>query len=230
MAKIIYVAHEVSGDVEGNIKRILAICRRLHTKEVIPFAPYLTALQYLDDADAEERELGIRANAEFFRRGTIDEVGVFGRKVSRGIFGEFELALQYGIPIKAYNKRLATDVRYALDGLKRGIVLMKYMAAERKLQNGNTLFIRRDKSDDLVFAESQTIRDPKTSKDVTRFTPIFVYWDELFDGWHVIDKACKNKPKEEQLSLRQKVYDSLTRLYEQKTPMQRVQLDELVRN
>lgn len=53
MVKVVYVSHEISGDVDGNVRKVLEICRRLHTKDVIPIAPYLVALQYLDDYSLE---------------------------------------------------------------------------------------------------------------------------------------------------------------------------------
>lgn len=226
MAKIMYVAHEVSRDVDGNIKNILDICKRYHTREIIPFAPYLVALQYLDDRSLEERSLGIEVNYEFFRKGTIDEVGVFGSRVSRGIFGELELAFRFGIPIKSYDKRVEAEVRYALSGLRKGICLMKYLVAERKMDNGNTLFLRHDKND-LVFIESDTLIDSETGKDMTRFIPSITLWDELFDGWSLINKRCENLHLPEQKLFKERMFDKLTGMY-QKRELYRNNLDAIL--
>lgn len=221
-----YVAHEVSRNVDGNIKNILDICKKYHTRDVIPFAPYLVALQYLDDRSIEERTLGMEANAEFFRKGTIDEVGVFGSRVSRGIFGELELAFRLGIPINSYDKRVEAEVRYALLGLKRGICLMKYLVAERKIDNGNTLFLRHDK-DDLVFIESDTLIDSETGKDMTRFIPSITLWDEFFDGWFLVNKKCENLHFTEQRSFKERIFDNLTEIY-QNRGLYRNNLDALL--
>lgn len=110
MAKLIYIAHQVSGDIKANVKSILEICREIHTSEIIPFAPYLVALQYLDDTVSEERELGIKANRECFRRGIIDEVWVCGPKISKGMKKEVKLALENNIPIYCYNPSLQPEL------------------------------------------------------------------------------------------------------------------------
>lgn len=80
--RLVYVAHPVAGKskeaVKENIKKILKICREIHSEDVIPFVPYLAALHYLDDSKPEERAKGIAVSKECFRRGIIDEVWVFG--------------------------------------------------------------------------------------------------------------------------------------------------------
>lgn len=220
MAKIMYVAHEVSGDVEGNVRKILDICRRAHTNDVIPFAPYLSVLQYLDDSYPEDRALGLEANAEYFRRGLIDEVGVFGSRVTTGIFGELELALQLGIPVKACDPRVKVDVRYALTGLRGGKTLFKHLAAERRLANGNPLFFKRDAhSGDIVLCESDVFIDPETGKDVSQFVPTVVSWEEILDGWSFLDARCSQLPRDEVVRFRSRTYDGLARLYEERQPL-----------
>lgn len=96
--KIVYIAHPISGDVEGNILKVLSICKKYHTAKVLPFAPYIVPLQYLDDKKKEERERGIKANIELFERGLIDELWVFGKPTS-GMKEEIELAQRLKIPI-----------------------------------------------------------------------------------------------------------------------------------
>jgi len=106
--KIVYIAHQVGGDVEANMKAILAICNKIHREnsDIIPFAPYLVACQYLSNDMVEERELGIQANIEFFKRKTMDEVWLCGPTISPGMKQEIKLAEKYGIPIKFYNPAL----------------------------------------------------------------------------------------------------------------------------
>lgn len=109
--KIVYIAHPVGGNVKENIKKILQICHRVHTnkKEVIPFAPYIVALYYLNDEILEERKLGMLANQEHFKRKTMDEVWLCGDKVSDGMKAEIKLAIKYKIPIKIHNPKLKKD-------------------------------------------------------------------------------------------------------------------------
>lgn len=106
MAKLVYIAHPIAGDVEDNVKRVLEICKRVHTKDTVPMAPYLVAVQYLNDHLEEERELGIAANVEHFKRKVMDETWLCGPKISSGMKKEIELCLEHDIPIVCYNKEL----------------------------------------------------------------------------------------------------------------------------
>lgn len=99
--KTVFIAHPISGDIKGNVARVLAICEKIHSKEIIPVAPYLVSLQYLDDEIIEDRELGILANLECFRREYIDELWLYGDKISKGMKQEIKLARKLRIPIKA---------------------------------------------------------------------------------------------------------------------------------
>lgn len=97
--KTVFIAHPVSGDIQGNVRRVLDICKKVHSENIIPVAPYLVSLQYLNDGAAEDRELGIAANLEAFHRGYIDELWLFGERVSAGMEQEVRLALELGIPV-----------------------------------------------------------------------------------------------------------------------------------
>ena len=97
--KVVFIAHPVSGDILGNVKRVLEICKSVHTKDIIPVAPYISSLQYLNDDITEDRELGIEANLEAFHRNYIDELWLFGERISKGMKQEILLAQELGIPI-----------------------------------------------------------------------------------------------------------------------------------
>jgi len=97
--KTVFVAHPIAGDIEGNMKKVLAICEQIHSKEIIPIAPYLVSLQYLNDEVVEDRQLGIDANHECFRRGYVDELWLFGDRISEGMKGEILLAREMNIPV-----------------------------------------------------------------------------------------------------------------------------------
>lgn len=97
--KTVFIAHPVSGDIPGNVAKILKICREVHDEGTIPVAPYLVSLQYLDDNVPTERDLGIGANLETFHRGYIDELWLFGEIISTGMEQEVKIALSLGIPI-----------------------------------------------------------------------------------------------------------------------------------
>lgn len=103
--KTVYIAHPIAGDVAGNITKVLDILKRETTRDVCPVAPYLVALQYLNDGDDEQRALGMEMNEEFFRRKFVDELWCYG--FSAGVRREIELASETGIPIVL---KLDTDV------------------------------------------------------------------------------------------------------------------------
>jgi hypothetical protein len=97
--KTVFIAHPISGDIQANMKRVLDICEHIHTTTVIPVAPYLVSLQYLNDEVVEDRELGVEANLECFHRRYVDELWLFGDRISTGMRQEILLAQELNIPI-----------------------------------------------------------------------------------------------------------------------------------
>lgn len=108
--KRIFVAHPISGDIEGNHRRVVAICARIHTKYRIPYAPYLVSLLYLDDTEIEDRRLGMEANHEMLRSGFITELWLYGRRISNGMWAEIKLARKAGIPVIAKTRGTQRDL------------------------------------------------------------------------------------------------------------------------
>lgn len=108
--KTVFIAHPIAGDVKRNVAKVLKICQEVHTKEIIPVAPYLVALQYLDDEAVEDRELGIEANHECFHRRYVDELWLFGDRISTGMWQEMRLAREMGIPIIAKTEGTLRDL------------------------------------------------------------------------------------------------------------------------
>ncbi len=117
MPKLIYIAHPIGGDVEGNVERVLRICRAIHIqkRDIIPFAPYIASLKYLDDTIPEERELGMLANRELFLRKAMDEMWLYGSKISIGMAREVQLCIEHKIPMRCGNP----DLAHTLDILVR---------------------------------------------------------------------------------------------------------------
>lgn len=97
--KTVFIAHPIAGDIEANMKKVLEICERVHNKNIIPVAPYLVSLQYLKDEVVEDRQLGAEANLECFRRGYVDELWLFGDRISSGMKEEIFLAKKLGVPV-----------------------------------------------------------------------------------------------------------------------------------
>jgi hypothetical protein len=110
--RVVYIAHPISGDIEGNIQRVLAICKEIHlkSKNIIPMAPYVTVLQYLDDTKPRQRKLGFAANRILFERGGFDELWLCGEKISSGMKEEVEWCVELNIPVICYSANLTEEL------------------------------------------------------------------------------------------------------------------------
>lgn len=99
--KIVYIAHPISGDIKGNLEKIRQIVRQINVErpDVVPFAPYWLDCHALDDNNLDERRRGIANDKEYFRRRVMDEVWVFGDRLSNGMAAEIDLASEFGIPV-----------------------------------------------------------------------------------------------------------------------------------
>lgn len=101
--KVAYIAHPISGDIQGNLKKIVEIGRKINLEELetVPFAPYYFDCHSLDDRIKEERERGIKNDIDLMRKGFIDEVRLYGDRISNGMRHEIELANELGIKVIA---------------------------------------------------------------------------------------------------------------------------------
>ncbi|WP_256013178.1 DUF7768 domain-containing protein [Desertivirga xinjiangensis] len=99
--KVAYIAHPVGGNIFANIEAILQIAKQINFSEpeTVPHSPYITDVLYLDDSDPDQRNRGMKNNFALFHKGFIDEVRLYGPRISAGMKAEVELALQLGIPV-----------------------------------------------------------------------------------------------------------------------------------
>src|SRR5215217_1678802 len=99
--KVVYIAHPISGDIQLNISKVLGIVKSLNMSnyDIVPFAPYLVDVQALNDDIPEERARGFENNVALFKNGAIDEVWLYGDRISPGMKFEINLAEDLGIPI-----------------------------------------------------------------------------------------------------------------------------------
>lgn len=99
--KVVYIAHPIGGDVENNIKKVIAICRDVNLTElnVIPFVPYLSDLYALDDSKPEERERGLKNGLFLLKRSFIDEIWLYGDRISNGMRHEINISIMCGIKV-----------------------------------------------------------------------------------------------------------------------------------
>ncbi len=100
--KIVYIAHPIGGDIKNNLSKIIDIIRQINLEEpeIIPFAHYWVDCHALNDNIEIERNRGIKNDVEFFNRKIIDELRLYGDKISKGMKAEISLCHRLGIPIK----------------------------------------------------------------------------------------------------------------------------------
>ena len=110
--KTVYPAHPIGGDVENNVKLIRKIVRMLHfTPGIMPVAPYMVDVQgVLDDDIPSERAMGLATATEYFKRGMIDEVWLYGPRISNGMRAEVLFAWDIGIPVRAITSETKRDL------------------------------------------------------------------------------------------------------------------------
>ena len=88
---------EQEKDLDRNLETARRACEMAVENGYIPLAPHLYFSQFLSDADAGERELGIRFGNEWLDE--CDELWVFGTRVTEGMAREIALAEEKGIPV-----------------------------------------------------------------------------------------------------------------------------------
>ena len=97
-----YICSPYAGDVAANIEAARRYCRFAVETGYIPIAPHLLFPQFLNDADPDERELGL-----FFGNALMSkcsEVWVFGSRISAGMKAEINRAKW-----KSYRLRYFTE-------------------------------------------------------------------------------------------------------------------------
>lgn len=106
MNKIVYIAHPIGGDVKENLEKVRIIVRAMNLlhPSIVPFAPYWVDCHALDDDNPIERARGIANDEVWFDRKIIDELWLFGNRISSGMLGEINKAIKNNIPILAMSK------------------------------------------------------------------------------------------------------------------------------
>ena len=106
--KICYIAHPIGGDVEKNLASLREIVRAINFNfpEVLPFCPYYSDVVSLDDSKGNERNRGIKNNEFLLNKGFIDELWLFGERISNGMQGEIDIAKKMGIKIVSKSENI----------------------------------------------------------------------------------------------------------------------------
>lgn len=99
--KIVYIAHPIGGDIEGNLADLRRIVRKINLEyhDVVPFVPYYVDIVSLDDNNTEERARGIANGTAILKSGIVNEVWLAGQKISVGMQAEAAIAKELGIVV-----------------------------------------------------------------------------------------------------------------------------------
>ncbi len=97
---LVFICSPFRDDTETNAHRARAYCSLASRQGCIPFAPHLLFTQFLDDAKADERKMGMYMGAEMLR--LCDELWAFGEP-TEGMAAEIELAERMGIPVRHHD-------------------------------------------------------------------------------------------------------------------------------
>lgn len=87
--------------MENNLAKIRGIVRHINLTEddVVPFVPYYVDIVCMDDSIPEERSRGIKNDTHILKSGMVDELWLFGDRISHGMKDEIDLARARGIRI-----------------------------------------------------------------------------------------------------------------------------------
>jgi hypothetical protein len=93
MKKPVFIAHQLSGNLEANLQSAKMWCRwAIFVRDINPIAPYLTLMAILDEKDKNERDIGLGLGDEYIP--TCDELWICGPKPSTDsyVWEEVEIA------------------------------------------------------------------------------------------------------------------------------------------
>lgn len=94
--KMVYIASPLRGDYNANIKNAVQYCRLATERRVMPLAPHIIFSQWCNDTIPEQRGQGLQLGLALLEKA--DELWVMGEKISEGMLGEINFAMEHGIP------------------------------------------------------------------------------------------------------------------------------------
>ena len=117
--KNIYVCSPLSGNIQRNTEKARLFAKHVAENGGIPLAPHITGL--FDDTKPEERKMGLEYGIDLLK--SCNEVWVFGDRVSDGMRGEIEHAIENDIPVFHINERTFERSDFDIEALEQKTVL-----------------------------------------------------------------------------------------------------------
>lgn len=120
---IAYIAHPIGGDVEGNLARIREIVKHINsTTNVVPLVPYYSDVASCDDNDPLMRARCIRNDHAIIASGIVNEMWLYGDKISKGMFDEVVLALKHKIRVVPQTIGTAKGITEIYETILKGTI------------------------------------------------------------------------------------------------------------
>jgi len=116
--KIVYIAHPVgSPSVFENLEKIKEIVHALNLarRDIVPFVPYMTDCMVLDDTDPKQRNRGMGNNRAILETGMVNEIWLYGDRISEGMLAEINICQRLKIHIIA----MTAKTRLALEEINK---------------------------------------------------------------------------------------------------------------
>ncbi len=101
---IVYICSPLRGDVTTNLRNARKYSRFAVKQGYLPLAPHLLFPQFLNDADENEREVGIYMGLVLLTK--CKELWVFGDRLTEGMTRELKRAKWRGITIRYFSEDL----------------------------------------------------------------------------------------------------------------------------
>lgn len=98
---LVYICSPYSGDVQVNVELARRFCAHAVTRHVIPLAPHLHYPQFMDDTDADARELTMFFNRILLAK--CEALWVYTERVSPGMRAEIDWAHHLEIPVTYFD-------------------------------------------------------------------------------------------------------------------------------
>lgn len=101
---LVYVCSPYAGDIENNVSNARKYARFTVEQNGIPVVPHLMYPQFMNDKNANDRELAGHFN--YVLLGKCDELWVFGGVISKGMSHEIGVATKRRMKTRWFNGKL----------------------------------------------------------------------------------------------------------------------------
>jgi hypothetical protein len=110
MPKTVLISYPLSREVEKNIAEVIRICKLAHSHEIIPLFPHLLMKRYVTD-DPPGEQLAEACIWEYFKRGMVDELWLYGNHISPPMWREIHFAQHCKVEVVPKSPQTAKALR-----------------------------------------------------------------------------------------------------------------------